>query len=99
MIFSDNSLCVKDELLGKFNTAYVRFFFHPSVQIELSEENLLKMKCDRFDVFADLKGADVKVFSSNWYPEFGRCVATQAVEIAFLKNDLQIKFYWDAPGA
>ncbi len=75
-----NGLQVEDQLSGDWDTAIGRLYLHPSAIIE-GDDRLISCSGQVF-VFT-VTGGYLTVCESNWYPEFGRQVASHCLEFHF----------------
>ena len=87
-----NEFSIKDNIIGSFKSAKVRFYFHPNLKVKM-ENNNLKIKGKRFEISSDLKCKKAKLISSNWNPEFGKSLKNKCLEITFSSNHNETRFF------
>ena len=84
-IFKDNSLILKDRLIGRFNSAISRIYFHPDIELELSMKKVLIISIRNIKMKIDLGNSKFKITNSYWYPEFGLRLKNKCLEINIYK--------------
>ena len=92
----DHKLQIEDTVQGKCSNAIARFYCHPSVRVEasdndnvtlrLAEGQTLKMHCEG--------AASIAVESSTWHPRFGQVEQNRCVVVVFQTNRLLTTLEW-----
>lgn len=90
--FSKNKLVVFDSLEGDFQQAVGRFHFHPSVIVDL-QDNELTITSEHFTMKATLSGK-AYLTPAQWHPEFSQSIDTSVLEFEFTESTHQIIFTW-----
>tara|TARA_Y100000588_G_C14244734_1_gene920940 strand:+ start:573 stop:2273 length:1701 start_codon:yes stop_codon:yes gene_type:complete len=95
-LFEGSKIMVTDVISGSFDSASASYYLHPDITIKKIEDK--KFICqlrDKKEVFITVVGscnADIK--SSNWYPEFGKCMKNQCLDISFKIEKISLIIDW-----
>jgi uncharacterized heparinase superfamily protein len=94
------SLDVGDCVIGSFRTAIARFHLHPAIKaavgarpdvvdLQLPAGENVRMMCD---------GGSVRLYPSNWHPEFGVSIPAMVVAVSVPATGLLTRISWsEAP--
>ncbi|MDH5601997.1 MAG: heparinase II/III family protein, partial [Gammaproteobacteria bacterium] len=86
-------LTVRDEIIGDFDSAVARFYFHPALDVTI-DKNLLYVEGQMFLLSTDLNNSDYKLKKCKFWPEFGKSENNYVLEINLTGNLLETNFYW-----
>ena len=89
--FQDNQIILKDNLLGRFNSAISYIHFHPDVKIEKESNN--HFVCELNDHIIDIRlqgDIETMLIDRYWHPEFGKSVSNICLKINLLSNDYEM---------
>jgi uncharacterized heparinase superfamily protein len=91
---SERSFVVTDTIEGRFREAVARFYLHPDVTVEGTEQNgwLRLPKGER--VTWEISGARAQVCLSTWHPEFGLSVPNRCLQLRFTGAGCAAVFTW-----
>ena len=95
-LMSSDSLIITDKITGKYDNAEARYYFHPEVKIDFSENLnecelvLTKNKSIKFEI---LNGV-MKVVDSFWYPKFGCQQTNKSIIIKPIQKKIEIRLRW-----
>ncbi|KAB0480399.1 Uncharacterized conserved protein, heparinase superfamily [Pseudomonas reinekei] len=87
---STNTLKINDSVSGVFDKSIARFHLHPEVSVIQNDNNLTITLASGEVVSVSISGAAaIRIASTTWHPEFGKCVANQCI-VAELSSDTLI---------
>lgn len=94
--FSPTYIHIKDEIVGAFQTAYARFYFHPDVRLSIRNETTIQ--CDlKHEQAIQIRIAGAKkilIEESFWYPAFGMAIPNQCLVIDMSHHPLETMIQW-----
>lgn len=95
-IYSEKKLLIVDRLIGSYQQAEARFYFHPKIKIISSKKNILQCFFPQGQValFKIIGSMDWLLSDSYWYPEFGKKQPNQCLSISLKKEDLIVEITW-----
>jgi uncharacterized heparinase superfamily protein len=80
--FNGNTWIVEDTISGNKNYVTSRFYFHPEIQIEKSEEGYLISKNNQSIAMVKPFGVElIEITDTTYHDEFGVCKSNQCLEI------------------
>lgn len=86
--FFGSSFIIKDNIKGFFKNAYAYFHFHPSINIVMNEDNILKIVMPNGQqVVLHVKTGKPQIEKSYFSLEFGKRLKTKCLKVAFDEKD------------
>lgn len=78
----DNNIKINDKVIGgKGQKATANLLLHPDCVVDLVKDGLIIKKND--NSFTLHSSGNIIILSANWFPEFGKSVATKKIEIDY----------------
>ncbi len=94
--FEGDSLTILDQVIGSPDkSAVARFHLGPGIAAEADPDGRSgKLRLGGGRLMTWQASAPARVESANWYPEFGKSVPTQTLEIPFRSSELMTVLRW-----
>lgn len=85
-IFTKEKITINDKIIGKFQSAILRFYIHPIVEIVKKTSNSVQFRIEKkyFTFKSDLR---LRVIDAEYYPEFGIADKNKCIEIEMIDNE------------
>lgn len=94
--FELKSLCLTDEITGKFPFAVAYFHIHPDVEVNQSVSEIRLLLVGGQQCKITFEGAKkVTVLHGTWHPRFGQSCANRCIVVTFDRHRLITNFCWD----
>ena len=91
VVFQENRILLKDNLLGTFKSAISYIHFHPDVKIKKESNHDFVCELNGHIIDIQLKGEIETVFKDDyWHPEFGKSISNVCLKIILLSNNYEI---------
>jgi uncharacterized heparinase superfamily protein len=92
----ESSVCIEDEISGRFTTAVAYFHLHPEIDAHVSSttEVLLNRSGGVSLLVVFTGAAAVELLPGNWHPQFGLAVANRCIVVRFAAARLRTRISW-----
>jgi uncharacterized heparinase superfamily protein len=92
---AERTVAVEDEVSGSYRTAIARFHLAPSASIKVRPDGKSgRITTGNGRAITWQTSAPAATIASNWYPEFGICIATQGLAIPLDGGVVTTRFEW-----
>jgi uncharacterized heparinase superfamily protein len=88
----DSGMEIKDELLGKWNTAEAMYHLHPDIRVEVLTEHSVRFFLLNEQIILVESSGEIIVSEGYWYPKFGVSVPNKHLKIVFGLSVLNTSF-------
>ena len=88
----DSGIEIKDELLGKWNTAEAMYHLHPDIRVEVLTEHSVRFFLPNEQIVLVESSGEIVVSEGSWYPKFGVSVPNKHLKIVFGSPVLNTSF-------